>query len=138
MTGQVRTIDAKVDTGAAVTIIPKDVIDGLELPSLGNWDFSMVDGTPLSTEAFMCRLSFSDEDSIDTPIYVCDTESGIVRNGCPKNFVTFLNGMNGKRRNTLSILRLNYWVKMLCFKSFFYMLSQPIGNPICLFNNMVA
>ena len=25
----------------------------------------------------MCRLSFSDEDSIDTPIYVCDTESGI-------------------------------------------------------------
>ena len=77
MTGQVRTIDAKIDTGAAVTIIPKEVVEGLGLPSLGNWDFSMVDGTPLSTEAFMCRLSFSDEDSIDTPMYVCDTESGI-------------------------------------------------------------
>lgn len=77
LTGQVRTIDAKIDTGAAVTIIPKEVVEGLGLPSLGNWDFSMVDGTPLSTEAFMCRLSFSDEDSIDTPIYVCDTESGI-------------------------------------------------------------
>ena len=77
LTGQVRTIDAKVDTGAAVTIIPKDVIEGLNLPSLGNWDFSMVDGTPLSTEAFMCRLSFSDEDSIDTPNYVCDKESGV-------------------------------------------------------------
>ena len=77
LTGQVRTIDAKIDTGAAVTIIPKEVVEGLGLPSLGNWDFSMVDGTPLSTEAFMCRLSFSDEDSVDTPIYVCDTESGV-------------------------------------------------------------
>ena len=76
-TGLVRTIDAKIDTGAAVTIIPKDVVEGLDLPSLGNWDFSMVDGTPLSTEAFMCRLSFSEEDSIDTLIYVCDTESGV-------------------------------------------------------------
>ena len=76
-TGQVRTIDAKVDTGAAVTIIPRTVVDGLGLPSLGNWNFSMVDGTPLRTEALMCRLSFSDEDCIDTPIYVCDTESGV-------------------------------------------------------------
>lgn len=76
-TGQVRTIDAKVDTGAAVTIIPKTVVEGLDLPTLGNWTFSMVDGTPLTTEAQMCRLSFSDEDTIDTPIYVCDTESGV-------------------------------------------------------------
>ncbi len=76
-TGQVRTIDAKIDTGAAVTIIPKDVIEGLGLPSLGKWDFTMVDGTPLSTEAFMCRLSFSDEDTIDSPIYVCDSDAGV-------------------------------------------------------------
>ena len=77
LTGQVRTIDAKVDTGAAVTVIPKSVVEGLELPSLGNCSFTMVDGTPLKTEALMCRLSFSDEDTIDTPIYVCDTESGV-------------------------------------------------------------
>ena len=77
MTGQMRTIDAKVDTGAAVTVIPKSVVEGLELPSLGNCSFTMVDGTPLKTEALMCRLSFSDEDTIDTPIYVCDTESGV-------------------------------------------------------------
>ena len=76
-TGQVRTIDAKVDTGAAVTIIPKTVVEGLGLPSLGNWNFSMVDGSPLMTEALMCRLSFSEEDTIDTPIYVCETESGV-------------------------------------------------------------
>ena len=76
-TGQVRTIDAKVDTGAAVTIIPKALVEDLGLPSLGHWNFSMVDGTPLRTEALMCRLSFSDEDTIDTPIYVCDTESGV-------------------------------------------------------------
>ena len=77
LTGQMRTIDAKVDTGAAVTVIPKSVVEGLELPSLGNCSFTMVDGTPLKTEALMCRLSFSDEDTIDTPIYVCDTESGV-------------------------------------------------------------
>ena len=77
LTGQMRTIDAKVDTGAAVTVIPKSVVEGLELPSLCNCSFTMVDGTPLKTEALMCRLSFSDEDTIDTPIYVCDTESGV-------------------------------------------------------------
>lgn len=76
-TGQMRTIDAKVDTGAAVTVIPKSVVEGLGLPSLGNCDFTMVDGTPLKTEAQMCRLSFSDEDTIDTPIYVCDSESDV-------------------------------------------------------------
>ena len=36
LTGQVRMIDAKVDTGAAVTIIPKSVVEGLGIPSLGN------------------------------------------------------------------------------------------------------
>ena len=64
LTGQTRTIDAKVDTGAAVTVIPKNVVNGLELPSLGSCSFTMVDGTPLTTEAQMCRLSFSDEDTI--------------------------------------------------------------------------
>lgn len=76
-TGQKLTLDAKVDTGAAVTIIPKSVVEGLGLPSLGNCSFTMVDGTPLMTEAQMCRLSFSDEDTIDTPIYVCDSKSGV-------------------------------------------------------------
>lgn len=76
-TGRKFTIDAKVDTGAAVTVIPKSVVEGLELPSLGNCGFTMVDGSPLMTEAQMCRLSFSDEDTIDTPIYVCDSESGV-------------------------------------------------------------
>ena len=76
-TGQKLTIDAKVDTGAAVTVIPKSIVEGLGLPSLGNCGFTMVDGSPLMTEAQMCRLSFSDEDTIDTPIYVCDSDSGV-------------------------------------------------------------
>lgn len=61
MTGQKLTIDAKVDTGAAATIIPKRLAEGLSLPALGNCSFTMVDGTPLTTEARMCRLSFSDD-----------------------------------------------------------------------------
>ena len=77
LTGQKRTIDAKVDTGAAVTVIPKSDVEGLGLPVLRNCRFTMADGTPLMTEAQMCRLSFSDEDTIDTPIYVCDSESGV-------------------------------------------------------------
>lgn len=76
-TGQKLTIDAKVDTGAAVSIVPKSVVNELGLPSLGNCCFTMADGTPLMTEAQMCRLSFSDEDTIDTPIYVCNSESGV-------------------------------------------------------------
>ena len=61
-TGRKLTIDAKVDTGAAVTIIPRSVLEGFGLPTLGKCGFTMVDGTPLMTEAQMCRLSFSDED----------------------------------------------------------------------------
>lgn len=76
-TGQMRTIDAKVDTGAAVTVIPKSVVKGLELPSLGHCSFTMADGSPLRTEAQMCRLSFSEEDTIETPVYVCDSDSGV-------------------------------------------------------------
>ena len=76
-TGKRLTIDAKVDTGAAVTVIPKSVVESLELPSLGECSFTMVDGTPLRTDAQMCRLSFSDEDTIDTPIYVCDSKAGV-------------------------------------------------------------
>ena len=76
-TGQRLTIDAKVDTGAAVTIIPKSFLEGFGLPTLGKCEFTMVDGTPLMTEAKMCRLSFSEEDTIDTPVYVCDSESGV-------------------------------------------------------------
>lgn len=76
-TGQKCTIDAKVDTGAAVTIIPKSAVSGLRLPVLGTCRFTMIDGTPLSTEALMCRMSFSDEDTIDAPIYVCETEAGV-------------------------------------------------------------
>ena len=76
-TGRKLTIDAKVDTGAAVTIIPRSVLEGFGLPTLGKCGFTMVDGTPLMTEAQMCRLSFSDEDTIETPIYVCDSESGV-------------------------------------------------------------
>ena len=76
-TGQVLTIDAKVDTGAAVTIIPKSLLKDAGLPFLGECDFTMVDGSLLKTEAYMCRLSFSDEDTIDTPIYACDTDSGV-------------------------------------------------------------
>lgn len=77
LTGQKHTIDAKIDTGAAVTVIPKSAVKGLELPSLGTCTFTMVDGTPLKTEAQMCRLGLSDEDTIETPIYVCDSESGV-------------------------------------------------------------
>ena len=76
-TGRKFTIDAKVDTGAAVTVIPKSMVECLELHPLGTCRFTMVDGTPLTTEAQMCRLSFSDEDAIDTPIYVCDSEAGV-------------------------------------------------------------
>jgi predicted aspartyl protease len=77
LTGQKRTIDAKIDTGAAVTVIPKSVVEGLGLASLGSCCFTMVDGTPLKMDAQMCRLSFSNEDTIDTPIYVCDSEAGV-------------------------------------------------------------
>ena len=75
-TGQMLTIDAKVDTGAAVTVVPKSFVKSLGLPSLGKCNFTMVDGSLLSTEALMCRLSFSDEDTIDIPIYACDTDAG--------------------------------------------------------------
>lgn len=71
------TIDAKVDTGAEVTTIPTEMVSGLELASLGEFYLAMADGTPLRTNACMCRISISDEDEIDMPIYVCDSSAGI-------------------------------------------------------------
>lgn len=75
-TGKVSTIDAKVDTGSAVTLVPKVEIQDLGLESMGEVEFGMADGTPLRAEAMMCNVSFSDEDTIDLPIYACKSQYG--------------------------------------------------------------
>ena len=75
-TGKVSTIDAKIDTGSAVTLVPKIEVQDLELESMGETEFGMADGTPLKAEAMMCNVSFSNEDSIDLPIYACQSQYG--------------------------------------------------------------
>ena len=75
-TGKLSTIDAKVDTESAVTLIPKAEILDLELAPMGEVEFGMADGTPLRAEAMMCNVSFSEEDAIDMPIYACQSQYG--------------------------------------------------------------
>ncbi len=78
LTGNRCTIDAKVDTGAAVTFISRKLVEGLELETLGHTTLILADGRPLQAEVQMCRISFSDEDEFETPIYVNESDTDIV------------------------------------------------------------
>ena len=78
LTGTRCTVDAKFDTGASVTLVSKKLIEGLELTPVGSTTLALADGSPLKVDVFMCRISFSAEDECETPIYVNDSDTGVV------------------------------------------------------------
>ncbi len=78
LTGFRCTIDAKVDTGAAVTFISRKLVEDLGLETIAHTTLILADGSSMKADVQMCRISFSDEDEIETPIYVNDSDTGIV------------------------------------------------------------
>ena len=69
-TGATRTIDAKIDTGATVTVVPSYMVDGLGLEVMETRILTTADGSPMQVYVCPCIISFTDEDMFEMPIYV--------------------------------------------------------------------
>lgn len=76
-TGESTTFDAKVDTGAEVSVFPMHMLDGLGLEILGERDLSMADGTPLHSVVSLCNISFSDEDTFEMAIHAIKSHTNV-------------------------------------------------------------
>ena len=76
-TGVRNIVDAKIDTGAIVTTVPKEFVEALGLEVLGKRNLAMADGSPLQAYVCLCNVTFSDEDTIEVPIHVVDSTTGI-------------------------------------------------------------
>lgn len=77
LTGESTIVDAKIDTGAAVTVIPFHMLDGLGLEILGEHQLSMANGDPLPATVCLCNLSLSDDDILEMPIYAIQSFANI-------------------------------------------------------------
>lgn len=77
LTGETRTVDAKIDTGAAVTIVPKNFIEDFGLEVLGKRMLSMANGDTLPAYVCLCNVYLSEEDAFEMYIHVVDSSTGI-------------------------------------------------------------
>ena len=76
-TGARNIVDAKIDTGAIVTIIPMDCVSGMGFEIVGESVFTAANGEPLHTYVTNAILSLSDEDELETPIYLVKNNSSL-------------------------------------------------------------
>lgn len=58
-------------------MIPRAMVEDLHLPVMQQCYLGLADGTPILVDVCMCRLSLSNEDVLDMPIYVCESDTGI-------------------------------------------------------------
>jgi len=76
-TGVTCTLDAKIDTGAVVTVVPMSLVSDLGLEVFEHVTLRTADGSPMPACVCMCNVILSDEDEIEMPIYVCNTRANI-------------------------------------------------------------
>lgn len=73
-TGVKNTIDAKIDTGAAVTLVPMSMVSNLALEVIGEADFAAANGGVIHTYIAYAKVSLSEDDTFDVPIYIHKSE----------------------------------------------------------------
>lgn len=73
-TGENITVDAKIDTGAAVTFVPMSMVSDLSLNIIGEADFAAANGGVIHTYIAYVKVSLSDDDTFDVPIYIHKSE----------------------------------------------------------------
>lgn len=73
-TGVKNTIDAKIDTGAAVTLVPMSMVNDLALEVIGEADFAAANGGIIHTYIAYAIASLSEDDTFDVPIYIHKSE----------------------------------------------------------------
>jgi predicted aspartyl protease len=72
-TGTKCIVDAKVDTGSPYTILPKEVMDGLDLRPFMTEALESVSGELFKTAICMGRIHLDDSgDYVDMPVHICN------------------------------------------------------------------
>lgn len=77
-TGENITVDAKIDTGAVVTVVPAHLIDGMGMEILGERELATADGSRMRAIVCLCNVSLSDEDTFEMAIHAVKTETSNV------------------------------------------------------------
>ena len=72
-TGTKCIVDAKVDTGSPYTILPKEVMDGIDLQPFMTEALESVSGELFKTAICMGRMHLDDSgDYVDMPLHICN------------------------------------------------------------------
>ena len=79
-TGESITVDAKIDTGAVVSVFPMSMVSNMGLEVIGERDFVVANGSILHAYVVECTISFSDDDAFDMPLHICNshTDTGLI------------------------------------------------------------
>lgn len=78
LTGENITADAKIDTGAVVTVVPIHLLDGMGLEILGERYLTTANGAQMHAIVCLCNVSLSDEDTFEMAIHAVKTETNNV------------------------------------------------------------
>ena len=76
-TGKNTIVDAKIDTGAVVSLFPMSSVSDMELDIIGEQELSMANGDILNAYICLCDVRLSDDDAFEMPIYVCKSKTDI-------------------------------------------------------------
>lgn len=74
-TGENTTVDAKIDTGAVVTLIPMHAVSDLGLEVIGETDLAMANGDMLHAYISVVTASWTGNDKFEIPIYICKSKN---------------------------------------------------------------
>lgn len=77
LTGQTRTIDAKIDTGATVSLFPVSSVSDMGLEIIGETELLMANGSSLRAYIAIAIVMLSEEDAFEVPIHICKSERDI-------------------------------------------------------------
>lgn len=77
LTGESITVDAKVDTGAAVTLIPMHAVSDMALEVIGETDLAMANGDMLHAYISVAVVSLSGDDTFELPVYICKSNNDL-------------------------------------------------------------
>lgn len=77
LTGKSITVDAKIDTGAEVTLIPMQVVSDMGLEVIGETELMAANGSGIHAFIANVILSLAGMDSFELPVYIGKMNAGI-------------------------------------------------------------
>lgn len=77
LTGARNILDAKIDTGAVVTLVPMHLVSEMGLEVIGETDLVMANGSVQHAYVALALVVLSDEDIFEIPVYVCKAKTDV-------------------------------------------------------------